>query len=267
MKTCFLFILVFVLSACQKGDEQTTYTDNSETIAVVGDKAITANLLKAYLNANGISKTDGPTLNQALENLITEIAIANVATKKGLKLTDEQLLGIEYIKIKALVSEAQGDYLKQNTVTDEEIQQAYDAANQQVGGFEYHVHHLLYKDEIEAIKALDEIKSVEDYLEKEKQFLAENPGMRNVGDISWVNLGRLPEKFREVLPNAEENSVIKTVVSSPFGAHVVYLEAKRPITPPKLEDVKQAVIKTVQQQKLSKFSQLARAKANVTIKE
>lgn len=267
MKYFLLIIVLATLSACQNSQQQGGFEDDTEIIATVGEKPVTAGLLRAYLQANGVTKTDSASLNQALDGLINEIAMAESARKKGTKLTKDQALGLKYLEIRAYSSAAQKDYLDSIEVTDDEVKNAYNKANNQVGGFEYHIHHMLYKDEVEALKIRDEIKTVEDYLAVEKQYLQENQGQRNIGDLSWVTLGQLPEGFRKALPQAEANTVLKDTVISPYGAHIVYYQDKREITPPKLEDVKQGIINTIKKEKLSKFAQLSRAKTKVTIKE
>jgi len=267
MKYSFLFIILLILSSCQNSQQQTETEDNSEIVAMVGEKPVSAGLLRAYLKANGITKTDAASLNTALDGLINEVAMAELAKKDGVQLTREQSQGLKYLELRAFSSAAQKNYLDQIQVTDEEIADAYDKGNKQIGGFEYHIHHLLYKDEVEALKHRDEIKSVEDFQALEKQYLKDNPGQRNMGDLSWVTLGQLPEAFRKAIPSAEVNTVLKDTVKSPYGAHIVYYQEKREITPPKLEDVKQGIINTIKKQKLSKFSQLARAKTKVVIKE
>lgn len=267
MKYVYLIFTIFFLASCQDSHQQVTVEDDSEVIATVGDMPVTANLLRAYLKANGVTRTDTEALNMALDNLINEIAMGNAAKKKGIHLTKEQVQGLRYLEIRAFSSAAQQDYLKDVEVSEQEIEQAYNLANQQIGGMEYHIHHLLYKDEVEAIKIRDGIKSTEDYLELEKEYLKDNPGQRNVGDLSWVTLGQLPESFRKILPQIKAGTVLKDTLKSPYGAHIVYLQETRAITPPKLEDVKHGIINTIKKEKLSKFAQLARAKTKVTIKE
>ena len=265
MKPLLLLLLTFGLISCNKQSAQEL--PESVVVAVVGDEAITTDLLKAYLTANGINQANDAILNTALDKLIEEIAMANIAKKKQLKISGDELNTLKYLKLKSLANAAKQDYLLDNVITNEEIKTQYDTVNNQVGGIEFHVHHLLFKDEVEAIKLLDNIKSVDDYKASETLYLSKNPKMRNVGDLGWVTLGQLPKSFREVLPQQKENSVLSQVLNSKFGAHVVYLEGIRKLQPPKFEDVKDGIIQSLKTKRISKFAQLAKAKAHVIIKE
>ena len=265
MKNILLILPLLFLYSC---DEQNTQQlPESEVIAVVGDQTVTADLLDAYLRANGLRKDDKKTTDQALKKLIEEVAIANIANKKKLVMTTEQLYTLKYLQIKSMANNAKQDYLLNNEITDEDIKKEYDQANKQAGGVQFHVHHVLYKDEVQAIKLLENIKSVEDYKTHESTYLQENPKMRGVGDLGWVTLGQLPKNLREELPIMQENTVLSKVVTSEYGAHIVYLEAIRKLQAPKFEEVKQGIIRSIKTKKLSKFSQLAKAKAHVIIKE
>jgi peptidyl-prolyl cis-trans isomerase C len=239
----------------------------SEVIAVVGDEKITQDLLKAFLNANGILQTDKNTINLALDALISEVAMSNIAIKKKLNFSTEQLNTLKYLKIRAQAKNAQLDYLANNEITDDDIQKEYDKANQETGGIEFYVHHLLFKDETQAIELLDQIKSPEEYLIQEELYLQVNSNMQNVGDLGWVSLSQLPKSFADKLLITEKGSVVSEVVNSSFGAHIIYLQDTRKLQAPALEEVKQGIINALTNQKISNFKQLAKAKAHVMIKE
>jgi peptidyl-prolyl cis-trans isomerase C len=265
MKNIILLLLILFLSACN--EQKAQQLPESEVIAVVGDQSVTVDLLDAFLVANGIAKADDKVVGQALEKLIEEVAIANIANKKKLVLTKEQLNTFKYLQIRAMANNAKKDYLANNEITDEDIKKEYDQANKQAGGIQFHVHHVLYKDEVQAIKLLENIKTAEQYKVFETDYLQQNPKMKGIGDLGWVTLGQLPKSFRDQLPLMQENTVLNKVLSSKYGAHIVYLQGVRKLEAPKLEDVKEGIVRSIKTKKLSKFSQLAKAKAHVIIKE
>lgn len=265
MKLILSLFLVLALISCKQKTE--AELPESTVIALVGDEVITSDLLKAFLRANGIANADEQTINLALESLIDEMATANIARKKQLNLSGDQLNTFKYLKIKALANNARTDYLLDNKITEQEIKKEYNKVNKQTGGQQYRVHHLLYQDEVEAIKALDTIKTPEDFLAKEKEYLQSNPNKRGIGDLGWVILGQLPKNFRNKIPSLTVNSVLNTVVNSKYGAHIVFLQGKRKLQAPKLEEVKKGIVSSLQAKKLSKLKQLARVKAHVIIKQ
>ncbi len=264
-KNFILLLLALTLFACDNQNNQKL--PDSPAVAIVGDSVITADLLKAYLLANGIKKADDSTTKQALENLINEVAVANIARKNKLTLTAEQLNTIEYLKIRALADAAKKDYLSKNQITEAEINEEYKSGAKQSGNKEYHLHLLMYQDEVQAIKELEKLQTKEDYLALEGSFKEANPNIRGVGDLGWVKLPQLPKSFRDVLPKLKPQTLYKKVLNSKYGAHIIYLEDTRDLLPPKLEDVRQGIVKTLEAKKVSKFTQLAKAKAHVKIKE
>lgn len=264
-KNLILLLLALTLFACDK--QNNSKLPDSPAVAIVGDSVITADLLKAYLLANGIKKADDSTTKQAMENLINEVAVANIARKNNLTLTAEQLNTIEYLKIRALADAAKKDYLSKNQITEAEINEEYKSGAKQSGNKEYHLHLLMYQDEVQAIKELEKLQTKEDYLTLESSFKKTNPNIRGVGDLGWVKLPQLPKSFRDVLPKLKPQTLYKKVLNSKYGAHIVYLEDTRDLLPPKLEDVRQGIVKTLEAKKVSKFTQLAKAKAHVKIKE
>lgn len=263
MKLVFILILNVFLFSCST--QQSQDLPESDAVAKVGDEVISADLLNAYMYVNGIANPTPEMINASLGKLIEEVAMANIATKKQLPMTRAQLNNFKYLKLRALASNAKLDYLSENKSTEQELLEEYNNVTEQTKGQEYHVHHLLYIDEIQAITALDEIKSAEDFKIKEAQYMQENPGKVNVGNLGWLNLLQLPKSFKEVLPQMAENSVHHQVISSQFGAHIIYLEAVRNTSAPAFEEVKSGIEKSLEAKKVSKFAQLAKVKARVTV--
>ncbi len=269
MKYPLLFLLSLALLACQgsPGDQQTT-AQTGEVIAVVNDEPVTTDLLKAYLKANGIAKSDEVTLNKGLEGLIAEMAMAREAQKKKLPLTPDQVNTLQYLHLRAMATNALSDYLKNHPIEDKDLRAEYNKIIKNTGGQEYHVHHLLFADEVQAQKLAEDIAAGKTtFAEAEKKYLAENTARRNVGDLGWVNLSQLPKGFRQVLPGMKPGQVYPKAVASEYGGHVLFLEDTRQLQPPPFEEVKAGIERSLRQKQVDKYRQLARAKARVAIKE
>jgi peptidyl-prolyl cis-trans isomerase C len=262
MKYTLLILCILNLLSC---NNQTDELPESKTVAVVGDKKVTADMYQAFLQANGISNPDKILAKKAFDKLIDEVAMANMAEKDNLKLTTLQLNTLKYLRIKSQASNAANAYLKKNPISEKEIETEYKQANIKSGLDQYHVHHLLFKDEVEAIKQREKLHSVADYLAYEKTYLLTNTQSKSMGDLGWVNLSQLPKEFSNALKKAQVNQLLNDVVITQFGAHIVYLEAKRPMKPPPLESVKAGITKALKAKKILKYTQLARAKAHVKV--
>ncbi len=265
-KAVIIGVLACFLFACKQQNKD-DIQDNSEVLAVVGNQPITARFFEAYLGATGVQNPDASQRAKYLDELITEMTLAHYAETQNIALSEDQKLSLRYLHMRSLANSALQHYLKQNPLTEEEIQNEYERVKAQTGGVEYRVHHLLYKDEVQAVRSLDAIRAGTDYAELEAQYLQDNAGINNIGDLGWVNLNQVPESFRAVLPGMQKNSVYPQVLVSQFGAHVLYLEDVRAFEPPSLESVREGISSALKNRLMSKFRQLTRAKANVVIKD
>jgi len=258
---CVLFLLF--LSACSQNNDSNSLP-KSRVLAVVGDQNVTQGLLDAFMKSNAIKPSSDTQVALALDALIGEVAMSNISAKKKIPLSEEQLNMIYYLKLRAHSQNAQRDYISTNPISTEETQREYDTIKKSTGAHEYYVHHMLFDDEVEAIKALESVTESGDYFSQEQLYL-QSSNKTGVGELGWVNLKQLPQSFGEILPQTEENTVIPNVVQSQFGAHVIFLKEKRPFTPPSFEEVKDGIIKSLKAKQLSKFKQISIAKAKVKL--
>lgn len=262
MKYLFLAFL-FILPSCSKNNGPLELPD-SKLLAVVGNQEITQGLLQAYISSNALSPTNDTEVAMALDSLIGEVAMANIATKKKLNLSDQQRNTIYYLNLRTHSQNAQRDYLQSQPVSTQDAQNEYEKIKTSAGGHEYYVHHMLFDDEIEAINMLESIKSSSDYLSYEVEYM-NSSNKTGVGELGWVNLKQLPKSFGDVLPTISEDSVAPTVIQSQFGAHVLYLKQKREFEPPSFDEVKDGILNSLKAKRLSKFKQISVAKAKVRL--
>ncbi len=269
MKYVLFVTLVLILVGCQSGsDGDQAPVQTGEVVAVVNDEPVTTDLLRAYLHANGVADPDEVALNKALEGLIAEMAMAREAQKKKLPLTPEQLNTLQYLHVRAMAANAMSDYLRRHPIEEKDLRAEYNKIVKNTGGQEYHVHHLLFADEVQAQQIASDIQAGKiTFAEAEKDYLDSNPGRRNVGDLGWVNLSQLPKSFRAVLPDMQPGQTHPKAVVSDFGAHVLYLEDVRQLKPPPFDEVKAGIERSLRQKRMDRYRQLARAKARVAIKE
>ncbi|MCX7554541.1 peptidylprolyl isomerase [Marinicella sp. S1101] len=251
-----------LLVACGQDVERAT-VDDSKVLAEVGDQPVTQAYLNAYLASQGMQSANAEQSAKALDALIKQMALAQMAEKSKIQLPLQQKLMLQQAKNRSLAQAAIKQNLLDNPVTEAEMRTEYERITKQLAGEEYHVRHLLYQDETQAIEVLNEIQGGADYITTEAAYLQANPNMRNVGDIGWVNIMQVPEVFREPLKTMATAAVYSRTLVSQYGVHVLYLEAKRDLVPPEFEAVKAGIMKTLEQKKSDRFQQLAVIKAKV----
>ncbi len=259
-----VMLMALCLSAC--GEKQQGQSQNSEILAQVGDVVITAEMFDVTLKAKGLLEAGAQQKQAAFDSMVGEAAMAHQAIKNEVTMNSEQLATLQYQQLKYQAQNALAEYLKKNPVSDAEISAEYDAVIKATKGVQFHVQHLLYQDEVDALAVLDSISSGQQTFEQNMVgYLSERPRMKNVGDIGWVNLQQMPEAFHAPLESMASGAVYPEVVLSQFGAHVLFLKDKKASEPPSLDVARAGIKKTLVKRLISKYEQLAVAKAKVKL--
>lgn len=258
------FIFILTLTACQ--DSGTLQiNDTSKILATVGDYAVTENYLNTYMKTKGMTEPSQAQTEQSLDEVVQQLALRHQMMQNDQQLPLETLLAIEQVKHRAQAQLALEELLAKSPITEAEIKAEYQKVTDDLQGQEYHVHHLLFQDEIQALEVLDQIEDGFSFATAETDYLSAFDQVKNVGDIGWVNLRQVPEAFRLPLQSLQAGEVYQQPVISQFGVHVLFLEAKRAAQPPDFESVKPGILKTLEQQKINRYKQLAVIKAKVKL--
>ena len=263
MKNLFLLLMICSLMACQSSES--LIDDPSKVLVTVGDSTITEQYLQAYILSLGIQQPNKEQIDQALDVLIKQKSLVVQAEKDGLQISLLQQLAIKQKHDQALAQLVLDTHLAANPVSDEAVKAEYDRIVGELKGEEFKVHHLLYKDELQAFAALDEIEAGKSFQQVEASYLAQSPGIKNVGDIGWVNLKQVPESFSQPLLSMQAGDVYPEILLSRYGVHVLYLENIRQSKPPKFSDVQAGIKKTLEQQIIDRYQQLMQVKAKVVL--
>jgi peptidyl-prolyl cis-trans isomerase C len=262
MKLTITLLAVLLLTACQPNQ---SINDASKVLAQVGDVNITENMVKAYLVNNAVRNPGDEQHAEALDALIKQQALVNLANKAGLELSPLQQQSVRLLKDQALAQLMVQEHLQNNPVSDDDVRAEYERVTSELKGLEYHVRHLLFQDESQAVAALDEIQAGTDYLIAEQQYLQQVGQVKNVGDIGWVNIKQVPEAFHQPLETLSAGEVYDQVVISRYGAHVLYLQNKRESQPPAFDSVKDGIRSNLEQKAIERFKQLSQVKAKAVI--
>jgi len=168
----------------------------------------------------------------------------------------EKIIALEYKK--QLYTE---DYAE-TLVTDKEIEKYY---NDKVIG-DIKASHILIKadyetdaseDDIskayeEALKTANEVlaklKNGEKFAELAKKY-SEDGTKDNGGDLGWFNRGEMVSEFEEASIKLEKGKYTTSPVKTKFGYHIILKTDQK--DKPKLEEVKEDVIDTLAQEKIS----------------
>jgi peptidyl-prolyl cis-trans isomerase C len=147
------------------------------------------------------------------------------------------------------------DFLKQNPVTDADLQVAYDAFVAEMGDREYKLRHILLKTEQEAQDVIAKLRSEEgvSFAKLAKQYSIDMASKYSGGSLDWNVPLNLPIRVGNALKDVEKGQYTTTPVQTSAGYHVILVEGIRPFVPPALDVLKPRLEESVMQLKMAKF--------------
>ena len=197
------------------------------------------------LSASMPQQLQGEQREQALlDNLIVAKVIAQKAEADKLGQSPDFARKLSYLRDKLLTETYLGKVAK-DAATDATVQKTYDdVAKTQKPEPEVHARHILLPTEEEAKAALARVKGGEDFA-KVASDVSKDPGSKG-GDLGWFTKDRMVPEFAEAAFKLEPGQ-ISDPVKSQFGWHVIKVEEKRTKQFPKLEEVRDQVVRYVMQ--------------------
>lgn len=150
-----------------------------------------------------------------------------------------------------------------DAVTEEAVQETYDALYGAAGGGEeYNASHILVETEEEAQAIIEELNAGGDFatLAQEKST---GPSGPSGGELGWFGPGRMVPDFEAAVISLDVGA-ISGPVQTQFGWHVIKLNDTRAVEAPSLEEVREEVELEVRQQAVSEHIEALVDAADVT---
>lgn len=148
--------------------------------------------------------------------------------KRIVKQAEEE--AISRIYIQKIVSER---------VTDESLQQAYDADNAaHPAQIEIRASHILVKTEDEAKEIIKQLQSGADFATLAKEKSIDKGSGENGGDLNWFTKDTMVKEFSDAAFAMKRGDVSKVPVKSQFGWHIIKITDSRMQTPVPFEQRK-----------------------------
>jgi peptidyl-prolyl cis-trans isomerase C len=188
-------------------------------------------------------------LKEAVNQYIGMRVASEAASKAGLEKDAEVKSQLDLSRMNVLSETFLARFLKDNPVTDADIQAEYDA---QVAGIppEYSARHILVDDKALAEAIIQKLQAGGDFAALAKQY-SKDGSARNGGDLGWFNPQSMVQPFAEAVVKLEKGAITTTPVQTQFGWHVIKLEDTRAAQLPPLEQVKDRVRQLVQRKKVA----------------
>ncbi len=236
----------------------------ADSIAKVNGVAIPATraeTMMAEQRAQGAP--DSAELKDAVrEELIRREVLSQQATSKGLDKKAEVQAQMDMAKQAILIRAYLQDFIKNNPVTDADLQKEYETIKSRMGDKEYKPRHVLVETEDEAKAIIAKLQGGTAFEEVAKE--SRDPGSKERGgELGWSNPGMFVKPFSEAMVKLEKGKYTTTPVKSDFGYHVIQLDDVRAAQAPAFDEVKPQLQQRLQQQKVEKHMLDLRTKAKV----
>jgi peptidyl-prolyl cis-trans isomerase C len=253
-----------LLAACDKAAKPAAPQPVGERVATVNGKPVSKAQFEMYLE--NVSRQGGGEVpeeqkGRALDQFIGMRLAADAAEQAGIAKDPKVADKLELARLNVLVEAALQKHLEQNPVQDSELRPAYDA---QVDAMprEYHARHILVDDKAAADKITQDLKGGADFA-KLAAKTSKDASRESGGDLGWFTLDTMVPPFAEAVQALKPGEMTQTPVQSEFGWHVIKLEDSRATAAPPFEEVKDQVKVFVQRQKLQKYLEELRNKAQI----
>ncbi|MBP0594722.1 peptidylprolyl isomerase [Paraburkholderia sp. LEh10] len=207
---------------------------------------------------------DSPKLQQAVrEELVNREILMQEAIREGIPSKPEVKAQVavaqQTVVLRALIE----NYLKKNQPTDAEVKAKYDELVKQIGGKEYHLHHILVDNEQQAKDLIAKIKGGASFEDLAKQFSKDPGSGKNGGDLDWSDPKAYVPEFAAAAEKLQKGQMTDEPVHTQFGWHVIRVDDVRQTPPPPFEQVKAQIAQQMQQEKLQAFEEDLRSKAKI----
>ena len=283
MKLAAPLLLALLLSACSPDDAQVANQEPSasdsssapdsaasqsegEVVAVVNGVNLTESRVSVYLK--GLPPLHEGGREEVIDNMISTELVVQAARAAGMEneLREDLAVARQAVLARSYLAE----YLRENPVTDAELQARYDELSGQFAGRkEYLSSHILLESEDEAKAALAEIASDPSRFADIAREKSKDPGSGSQGgDLGWSAAESYVPPFAEALRGMQPGEVSTAPVQSQFGWHVIQLREVRDAPPPPMEGrLRQQIENDARNDKVRTHIEQLRASATVELKE
>jgi peptidyl-prolyl cis-trans isomerase C len=203
------------------------------------------------------------TRNVVREDLINRELVSQAAARAGTAKKREVQTQLEMTRQEVLVGAYLSQYLRDNDVTEADVQKEYDRAREQAGANEYKARHILVETEDEAKRLITELQKGGKFEDLAKTS-SKDEGTRELGgDLDWKLPAALEKPFADAMVALDKGKFTAAPVRTRFGYHVIQLDDVRDVSFPPIAQVNQQIRQRLLRQKVEVLVRELRTKAKV----
>ncbi|QJD29831.1 peptidylprolyl isomerase [Methylococcus geothermalis] len=233
------------------------------SVASVNGRAITKAEVGAIKSELAQRRNGEVSEEKIVDELVKRELLRQDAVAKQLSKNPEYQARIDNAERVILSQIAAEDFMKNLTISDEELKKEYDNRIGAMQRTEYRARHILVDKEDVAkdiIAKLAKGAKFEDLAKK----LSKDPGSKNEGgELGWFSPQQMVQPFSEAVAKLKNGEITQTPVQTQFGWHVIQREESRESAPPAFDAVKEQIRSMLQTQKLHQYIDDLMAKAKI----
>jgi peptidyl-prolyl cis-trans isomerase C len=221
-----------------------------------------ADVLMQQQGARGMPDND-QTRALVRDELINREVLAQEAQKSGVAKRPEVQAQLDMARQEVLVGAYIRDWVKNNPVSDADVQKEYERAKTQAGDKEYKARHILVETEEEAKGLIEQLKKGGKFDELASKNSKDPGSASRGGDLDWNVPGTFDKQFSDAMVKLEKGKYTEAPVRTRFGFHIIQLDDVRPVKLPALNEVRQRISQQLTQTRIDQLVKSLRAKAKV----
>lgn len=247
-------IAVAELAPAAAPASRTPTADNPKVAEVGGEIILKSDVDQLYSAIKQRAGAQAPEEDKVFWMLVDQIVasrlIIQAANKADMQSSAEVQNAVK-MATEQIVQEAYVQSLFKDLDNDSVLRPLYDKMVQGMKGQEeVHARHILVADEAKATALIKQLNGGAKFEDLAKANSTDPGSKENGGDLGWFSKEAMVPEFANVAFALSKGQTSQTPVHTQFGWHIIKVEDRRAVTPPKFEDVKPQLIARAQQEKL-----------------
>ncbi len=236
--------------------------------AVVNGVTISEEVVNERVNeAEAQGQRDSPALRAAIrDELISIELIVQAAVKKGMGQSAAIMRQIDTAKQTVLINAYVQDHFKNHPVGEDVLKQEYENLKISTGDKEYNARHILVLEESEAKSIIGKLKKGAKFAQLASQHSLDSSSGKKGGALGWNRASSFVKPFADALATLKKG-VLSAPVKSDFGWHIIKLDDVRDLKFPPYQEVRENLLRRLQQQAVQKVVADLRDAAKIKLPE
>jgi peptidyl-prolyl cis-trans isomerase C len=266
-----LFIILLlcaglVLGACGKKSP-----DDSKVLASVNGETITEKDYEDYLHARQMQQPPMPDKEKekkvVLDEMINRVLLMHSAVDQKVDHELDVYFQIKRQRENVLARAMLRKYLKDNPISDEEVQKRFEQEMEKADKNEYRARHILVRTEEEAKEIIAQLRKGGNFNALAQKKSIDVRSGKQGGDLGWFSQDVIVPEFFAAVTTMKKGETSKDAVKSDFGWHIIKLEDSRPRKMPTFDQAKGNIRQVIQQERVDALVKSLKDKAKVKINE